>query len=75
MDLNDTQPDSDYDRLKKMLEDISKWLEDANITLPGIEGPGCEDAYRDIAYDLSRIATKADLALIEVDRQRNREEN
>ena len=60
----------DYERLEKMLRAILDWVTDALITLPGIEGPGMDDAYRDIAYDCSRIATRADLVLIEIDKQR-----
>lgn len=65
-----TEELGDYERLEKMLRDISNWVTDALITLPEIEGPGFEDAYRDIAYDCSRIATRADLVLIEIDKQR-----
>lgn len=65
-----TEELGDYERLAKMLRDISDWVTDALITLPGIEGPGFEDAYRDIAYDCSRIATRADLVLTEIDKLR-----
>ena len=67
---DNTKPDGDYERLEKMLRSISDWIQDALITLPGIEGPGMDDAYRDIAYDCSRIATRADMVLIEIDKQR-----
>jgi len=60
----------DYERLEKMLRAILDWVTDALITLPEIEGPGMDDAYREIAYDCSRIATRADLVLIEIDKQR-----
>ena len=65
-----TEELGDYERLEKMLRAMSDWVTDALITLPEIEGPGFEDAYRDIAYDCSRIATRADMILIEIDKQR-----
>ena len=65
-----TEELGDYERLEQMLRAILDWVTDALITLPEIEGPGFEDAYRDIAYDCSRIATRADMVLVEIDKQR-----